>query len=114
MTGPRKRPGYDPRTGTEKRCRSRREAEARAGHRLVACDSAAHILRRVFERFSDRARQVVVLAQEEARTFKHNYIGTEHILLGVLREEKGLGARALQSLDITVERARVRVLEIVG
>jgi ATP-dependent Clp protease ATP-binding subunit ClpC len=49
---------------------------------------------------------VVVLAQEEARTLKHNYIGTEHILLGLLREEEGLAARVLESLDITVERVR--------
>ena len=57
----------------------------------------------MFERFTERARQVVVLAQEEARTLKHNYIGTEHILLGLLREEEGLAARVLESLDITVE-----------
>lgn len=68
----------------------------------------------MFERFSERARQVIVLAQEEARICKHDYIGTEHILLGVLREEKGLGARALESLEITVESARMRVLELVG
>ncbi|MDX6653792.1 MAG: ATP-dependent Clp protease ATP-binding subunit ClpC, partial [Solirubrobacterales bacterium] len=55
----------------------------------------------LFERFTERARQVVVLAQEEARTLKHNYIGTEHILLGLLREEEGLAARVLESLDIT-------------
>ena len=60
----------------------------------------------MFERFTERARQVVVLAQEEARTLKHNYIGTEHILLGLLREEEGLAARVLESLDITVERVR--------
>src|SRR4028118_110088 len=60
----------------------------------------------MFERFTERARQVVVLAQEEARTLKHNYIGTEHILLGLLREEEGLAARVLESLDITVERGR--------
>jgi len=53
----------------------------------------------VFERFTERARQVVVLAQEEARILKHNYIGTEHILLGLLREEEGLAARVLESLD---------------
>ena len=52
----------------------------------------------MFERFTERARQVVVLAQEEARTLKHNYIGTEHILLGLLREEEGLAARVLESL----------------
>ena len=52
----------------------------------------------MFERFTERARQVVVLAQEEARTLKHNYIGTEHILLGLLREEEGLAARVLEGL----------------
>ncbi len=56
----------------------------------------------------------MVLAQEEARTLKHNYIGTEHILLGLLREEEGLAARVLESLDITVERVRAQVVRIVG
>jgi ATP-dependent Clp protease ATP-binding subunit ClpA len=68
----------------------------------------------VFERFTDQARQVVVLAQEEARTLRHNYIGTEHVLLGLLREQGGIAARALQSLDITVERVRNQVVLIVG
>src|SRR4030088_366391 len=68
----------------------------------------------MFERFTERARQVVVLAQEAARTLKHNYIGTEHILLGLLREEEGLAARVLESLDITVERVRAQVVRIVG
>ncbi|HUA12087.1 MAG TPA: ATP-dependent Clp protease ATP-binding subunit [Solirubrobacteraceae bacterium] len=68
----------------------------------------------MFERFTERARQVVVLAQEEARTLKHNYIGTEHILLGLLREEEGLAARVLESLDINVERVRAQVVRIVG
>src|ERR687883_110574 len=68
----------------------------------------------MFERFTERARQAVVLAQEEARTLKHNYIGTEHILLGLLREEEGLAARVLESLDITVERVRAQVVRIVG
>jgi hypothetical protein len=68
----------------------------------------------VFERFTDRARQVVVLAQDEARALKHNYIGTEHILLGLLREEEGLAARILESLDITVEEVRAQVARIVG
>src|ERR1700751_4311961 len=68
----------------------------------------------MFERFTERARQVVVLAQEEARTLKHNYIGTEHILLGLLREEEGLAARVLESLDITVEEERAQVARIVG
>src|SRR4051794_4855557 len=68
----------------------------------------------MFERFTERARQVVVLAQDEARALKHNYIGTEHILLGLLREEEGLAARVLESLDITVERVRAQVVRIVG
>src|SRR6476660_164820 len=68
----------------------------------------------MFERFTERARQVVVLAQDEARTLKHNYIGTEHILLGLLREEEGLAARVLESLDITVEEVRAQVARIVG
>jgi ATP-dependent Clp protease ATP-binding subunit ClpA len=57
---------------------------------------------------------VVVLAQEEARALKHNYIGTEHILLGLLREAEGIAARVLESLDITVERARAQTMRIVG
>src|SRR5262249_47256699 len=69
---------------------------------------------RVFERFTERARQVVVLAQDEARALKHNSIGTEHILLGLLREEEGLAARVLESLDITVEEVRAQVARIVG
>ena len=68
----------------------------------------------MFERFTERARQVVVLAQEEARTLKHNYIGTEHILLGLLREEEGLAARVLEGLEITVEEVRSQVIRIVG
>src|SRR4051812_19869109 len=68
----------------------------------------------MFERFTERARQVVVLAQDEARALKHNYIGTEHILLGLLREEEGLAARVLDSLDITVEEVRAQVARIVG
>jgi ATP-dependent Clp protease ATP-binding subunit ClpA len=68
----------------------------------------------VFERFTERARQVVVLAQDEARALKHNYIGTEHLLLGVLREEEGVGARVLDSLDVTLEEVRAQVARIVG
>jgi ATP-dependent Clp protease ATP-binding subunit ClpC len=68
----------------------------------------------MFGRFTERARQVVVLAQDEARALKHNYIGTEHILLGLLREEEGLAARVLESLDITVEEVRAQVARIVG
>jgi ATP-dependent Clp protease ATP-binding subunit ClpC len=68
----------------------------------------------MFERFTEQARQVVSLAQDEARGLKHNYIGTEHILLGLLREEEGLAARVLASLDITVEQVRGEVARIVG
>jgi ATP-dependent Clp protease ATP-binding subunit ClpC len=68
----------------------------------------------VFERFTERARHVVVLAQEEARTLGHPYIGTEHILLGLLREEEGMAARVLESLEITIERVRGQVVRIVG
>jgi ATP-dependent Clp protease ATP-binding subunit ClpC len=68
----------------------------------------------VFEHFTEGARQVVVFAQEEARLLKHNYIGTEHILLGLLRVESGVAARALWSLNVTVERVRAQVVRIVG
>jgi len=68
----------------------------------------------VFERFTERARQVVVLAQDEARALKHNYIGTEHLLLGLLRQEKGLAARVLESLGITVEEVRYQVARLIG
>jgi ATP-dependent Clp protease ATP-binding subunit ClpC len=68
----------------------------------------------VFERFTERARQVVVLAQDEARALKHNYIGTEHILLGLLREEEGLAAPVLESLGVTVEEVRAQVARLVG
>jgi ATP-dependent Clp protease ATP-binding subunit ClpC len=68
----------------------------------------------MFERFTERARQVVVLAQEEARALKHNYIGTEHLLLGLLREEEGVAARVLDALDVSVEEVRASVVRIVG
>jgi ATP-dependent Clp protease ATP-binding subunit ClpC len=68
----------------------------------------------VFERFTKRARQAVVLAQDEARVLKHNYIGTEHLLLGLLREEEGVAARALESLEITIEGVRAQVARIIG
>jgi ATP-dependent Clp protease ATP-binding subunit ClpC len=68
----------------------------------------------VFERFTERARQAVVLAQDEARALNHNYIGTEHLLLGLLREEEGLAARVLESLEITVEEVRAEVARIIG
>jgi ATP-dependent Clp protease ATP-binding subunit ClpC len=68
----------------------------------------------VFERFTERARQVVVFAQDEARMLRHNYIGTEHLLLGLLREEEGLAARVLDSLDVSLEEVRAQVARIVG
>jgi Clp amino terminal domain, pathogenicity island component len=68
----------------------------------------------MFERFTDRARRVVVLAQEEARHLNHNYIGTEHILLGLIHEQEGIAARALTALDISLEAVRGEVTEIVG
>jgi ATP-dependent Clp protease ATP-binding subunit ClpC len=68
----------------------------------------------VFQRFTERARDAVVRAQEEARALEHDYIGTEHILLGLLRVEDGLAARVLESLDITVEEVRAQVARIVG
>ena len=68
----------------------------------------------MFERFTDRSRRVVVLAQEEARMFNHEYVGTEHILLGLIREDGGVAAQALESLEITEEAARQQVEEIVG
>ena len=68
----------------------------------------------MFERFTDRSRRVVVLAQEEARMLNHEYVGTEHILLGLIREDGGVAARALESLGISEEEARQQVEEIVG
>ena len=68
----------------------------------------------MFERFTDRARRVVVLAQEEARTLNHNYIGTEHILLGLTREGEGVAAKALELLGISQEAVRRQVEEVIG
>lgn len=67
-----------------------------------------------FGRFTDRARAVVVLAQEEARSFNHNYLGTEHILLGLLREEEGVAAKALASMGVSMGNVRDQVREIIG
>lgn len=67
-----------------------------------------------FGRFTDRARAVVVLAQDEARRFDHNYLGTEHILLGLLREEQGVAAKALTSMGVSLGRTRERVRELIG
>ncbi len=68
----------------------------------------------MFQRFSDRARRVVVLAQEEARMLNHNYIGTEHLLLGLIQEGEGVAAKALESLGISLEAVREQVEEIIG
>lgn len=68
----------------------------------------------MFERFTDRARRVVVLAQEEARMLNHNYIGTEHILLGLIHEGEGVAAKALESLGISLDGVRTQVTEIIG
>jgi ATP-dependent Clp protease ATP-binding subunit ClpC len=68
----------------------------------------------MFERFTDQARRVVVLAQEEARELGHDYIGTEHLLLGLIREKDGAAARALDSLGIHLAAARQQVTEIIG
>jgi ATP-dependent Clp protease ATP-binding subunit ClpC len=68
----------------------------------------------MFERFTDRARRVVVLAQEEAKMLNHNYIGTEHILLGLIHEGEGVAAKSLESLDISLDAVREQVQEIIG
>src|SRR2546430_11914498 len=68
----------------------------------------------MFERFTDRARRVVVLAQEEARMLNHNYIGTEHLLLGLIHEGEGVAAKALESMNISLEGVRQQVEEIIG
>jgi ATP-dependent Clp protease ATP-binding subunit ClpA len=68
----------------------------------------------LFERFTDRSRRVVVLAQEEARLLNHNYIGTEHILLGLIREGEGVAAQALESMGIALEAVRHELTELIG
>jgi ATPases with chaperone activity, ATP-binding subunit len=68
----------------------------------------------MFEKFTDKARRVVVLAQEEAKLLNHNYIGTEHILLGLIHEGEGVAAKALESLNISLEQVREQVQEIIG
>jgi len=70
--------------------------------------------RRMFEQFTDRARRVVALAQDEARMLNHDYIGTEHILLGLIHEGDGVAAKALESLGISLDAVRQQVLEIIG
>ena len=68
----------------------------------------------MFERFTERARKVVVLAQEEARRFNHNYIGTEHLLLGLIKEDEAVAARALKSVNVSLDGVREQVGSIVG
>jgi ATP-dependent Clp protease ATP-binding subunit ClpA len=68
----------------------------------------------MFERFTDRARRVVVLAQEEARLLNHNYIGTEHILLGLVREGEGVAAKALDAMGVSLDDVRRNITEIIG
>ncbi|HET6754918.1 MAG TPA: Clp protease N-terminal domain-containing protein [Jiangellaceae bacterium] len=68
----------------------------------------------MFERFTERARRVVVLAQEEARALSHNYIGTEHILLGLIHENEGVAAKSLESIGISLDVVRTQVEEIIG
>jgi ATP-dependent Clp protease ATP-binding subunit ClpC len=68
----------------------------------------------MFERFTERARRVVVLAQEEASALNHNHIGTEHLLLGLVRDGEGVAARALQELEISLDAVREQVEEIIG
>ena len=68
----------------------------------------------MFERFTDRARRVLVLAQEEARDLNHAFIGTEHILLGLIKEGEGVAAKALDALDISYETVREKVEEAIG
>jgi ATP-dependent Clp protease ATP-binding subunit ClpA len=82
--------------------------------RVTAVARLRRAARGMFERFTDRARRVVVLAQEEARMLSHNYVGTEHILLGLIHEGEGVAARALESLGITLETVRQQVEEIIG
>jgi ATP-dependent Clp protease ATP-binding subunit ClpC len=68
----------------------------------------------MFERFTDRARRVIVLAQDEARGLNHNWIGTEHLLIALIIENSGVGAKALESLGISLDAARQQVESIIG
>jgi hypothetical protein len=67
-----------------------------------------------FDKFTDRARKVLTLAQEEATRFNHNYIGTEHLLLGLVREEEGIAARVLDSLGVNLERVRTQTIQVLS
>ena len=68
----------------------------------------------MFERFTDRARRTIVFAQDEARALHHNWIGTEHLLLGVISEGQGVGAKALEALGVSLDAVRLQVEEIIG
>jgi ATP-dependent Clp protease ATP-binding subunit ClpC len=81
------------------------------GNRLKAHNQEGNLM---FERFTDRARRVVVLAQDEARMLNHNYIGTEHILLGLIHEGEGVAAKALESMGISLTAVRAQVEETIG
>lgn len=84
------------------------------GVMVVDNDLAIEGVSHMFERFTDRARRVIVLAQEEARALNHNYMGTEHILLGLIKEGEGVAAKALESMGINLEDVRREVIDIIG
>src|SRR6201996_6384400 len=94
-------------SGTRLPCGAGRNAENLPDPRCEESDD-------MFERFTDRARRVIVLAQEEARMLGHNSIGTEHLLLGLIHEGEGVAAKALESLGISLETVRQQVEEIIG
>lgn len=108
------------------RCRARRHDLDKQGSSLGRCCSCRARLQfaqeagvggqteAVFERFTDRARRVLVLAQEEARLLNHDLVGTEHILLGLIREDKGVAAKALEGLGISLEAVREKLEETTG
>lgn len=118
-------PGADPQEGRARQCRRHRDLRTALpgaqpadhnGHNRedTPQGSFARILDPVFEIMTDRARRVVVLAQEEARALDHHYVGTEHILLGLLVEGESSAAKALETLGITFEAARAQVEEVIG
>jgi ATP-dependent Clp protease ATP-binding subunit ClpC len=90
------------------------ELQRLAGKHAVKAMRKVHDSRDMFERFTDRARRVVVFAQEEARMLAHNYIGTEHLLLGLIHDHEGVAAEALRSMDISLETVRHQVESIIG
>src|SRR5579884_3689681 len=101
-----------PASGQVPNTRNRRDADSRAPHPRGPVDQAGG--RHVFERFTDRARRVVVLAQEEARLLNHNYIGTEHILLGLIHEGEGVAAQVLVKLGADLSRVRQQVIQLLS